>query len=101
MDFGDVVLEHRPIVICQCKYSLCLTCNTPENEHFSKDEFGEESDIQPHDYYQRSKTFGPRVVINQDTHIGKCNACGKQYEVDIYEFTNPEPSSRLLTNNVT
>jgi hypothetical protein len=83
MDFGDVVLENRPIVICQCKYDICMTCNVPRLEHFESEESKD-----GHTYYQRSKTWGPRVVINQNTKTGKCNDCGKCYEVNVFAHSD-------------
>jgi hypothetical protein len=87
MDFGDVVLEHRPVVICQCKYDLCAQCSVPKDEHFTKEEFGEESDINPHDFFQRSKVWGPRVIIDQITQRGKCLDCGREYITEVREVT--------------
>jgi hypothetical protein len=86
MDFGDVVLENRPIVICQCKYDICVTCNAPKDGHMLVDDENEAS--LSHNFYQRSKIWGPRVVINQQTRTGKCNDCGKQYEVNVFAHSD-------------
>ena len=87
MDFGNVVLEHRPVVICQCKYDLCAICNTPRDEHITAEEFGTAASKEAHDFYQRLKVYGPRVVIHQDSHMGTCNDCGRLYKVEINEVT--------------
>jgi hypothetical protein len=91
MDFGDVVLENRPIIICQCKYDLCVTCNgvvdSPEHD------IGAKSEDMPyaHQFYQRSKIWGPRVVIDQYTKTGKCNDCGRKYEVNVFAHSEVVP----------
>lgn len=82
MDFGDVVLEHRPIVICQCKLDMCAICNIPKEEHLNNEEA---ESTGKHNYYQRSKVWGPRVVIDQISKRGKCNDCGREYIVAIEE----------------
>ena len=91
MDFGNVVIEHRPVIICQCKYNLCLICNgkldSPEHDSESPTE-----DIpSSHSFYQRSKIFGPRVVIDIDTNRGKCHDCGREYKLEIYPITELVP----------
>lgn len=84
MDFGGVVLEYKPIIICQCKYELCAVCQGPVDspEH---DNGGEPTEDIPnaHGFYQRSRVWGPRVAINPETKMGKCSDCGKEYLVEV------------------
>lgn len=112
MEYGEVILEHRPIVICQCEHDLCLVCNIHKYEHTVQcktcghykdvhqenkcawNEFfiGNEPDacmckeyIPSHDFYQRNNIFGPRVVIDNKTFRGVCFKCKKEYQVVVQE----------------
>lgn len=116
MDFGSVVLEHRPVVICQCKFELCALCSMRQDVHPNNStctcghlisshlisshevlasECTEEGcdctewkSCTDHNFYQRAKVHGPRVVISQNTKSGKCNDCGREYIIDIHPVNN-------------
>lgn len=118
MEYGEVVLEHRPIVICQCEFSLCYICKIHKDEHtvecrtcghFAHEHLsgkgkcswheyfiGEnrpdvctcEEYVESHPYYQRNRVTGPRVVIDNKTFRGVCFKCKKEYEVVVKNISD-------------
>jgi hypothetical protein len=87
MEYGEIVLEHRPIVICQCEYDKCLVCNIAKESHPDKDDWDDER-FNSHNFYQRANITGPRVVIDNKTFRGKCFRCKKEYQVSVQEVIN-------------
>lgn len=90
MEYGEVILEHRPIVICQCQNDKCLACDIDKGTHPDKDnvEYWDEKRMNGHDFYQRSPISGPRVVIDNKTFRGVCFKCKKEYEVEVKNISD-------------